>query len=80
MTTMGGKTRGRGDADDMWTSIKDAADRIILNLVTRIEMPTYPSLLYLLDVGCRNAMSVGSLPTIINARQAVTGEKIRMQR
>jgi hypothetical protein len=79
-TTMGGKTRGRGDIDDMWTSIKDATDRINLNSVTRIEMPMYPLLLYSLDVGCGNAMGVGSLLAIIDARQAATGEKMRMRR
>ena len=60
--------RGRGDIDDMWTSIKDAADCIISNSVMRIEMPTYPS-----------SMGVGSLPAIIDARQATTGEKMRMR-
>jgi hypothetical protein len=50
-----------------------------LNSVTRIEMPTYPLLSYLLDVGCGNAMGVGSLPAITDARQAATGEKMRMR-
>jgi len=63
----------------MWTSIEDAADHIISNLVTRIEMPTYPSSLYSLDVGCGNMMGVGTSPTIIDARQAATGEKMRMR-
>jgi hypothetical protein len=74
-----GKDEGGGDIDDMWKSIKDAADRIISNLVTMIEMPTYPSLSYSLDVGCGNAMGVGSSPVIIDARQAATGEKMRMR-
>ena len=56
----GEKTKGRGDVDDMWSSIEDAVDRIILNSVTRIES-------YLLDFGCRNTMGVGSLPAIIDA-------------
>ena len=64
----------------MWTSIEDAADHIISNLVTRIKMPTYPSSSYLLDVGCENVMGVGSSPAIIDARQAATGEKMRMWR
>ena len=76
---MGGQTRGRGDVNDMWTSIKDAADCIISNLVTRIEMPTYPMSLYSLDVRCGNAMGVGLMPAIIDARQAMTREKMRMR-
>ena len=59
---------------------EDAADRIISNSVTRIEMPTYPSSLYSLDIQCGNTMGVGSLPAIIDARQATTGEnKMRMR-
>ena len=73
----GEKTRGRGDVDDMW--IEYAADRIILNSVTRIKMPTYPVSSYSLDVGCGNTMGVGLSPAIIDARQAATGEKMRMR-
>jgi hypothetical protein len=75
----GEKTRGRGDVNDMWTSIKDAADHIILNSVTRIKMPTYPLSSYSLDVGCGNTMGVGLLPAIIDSRQAAAGEKMRMR-
>jgi hypothetical protein len=76
--TMGGKTRGRGDVGDMWTSIENATWLHHFELGNEDQDAHVPLVVVFVGPQMWERMGVDSSPAIIDARQAVTGEKMRM--